>query len=171
MAVDLAYGGKNWGNFIAADGLQTGRFLDAPEFVVYHDKGNEQNFFDRFDLQLSAVDSLHTNVQYTRSWFQTPNTYDTQYGFAQSGTTPGPTDQRSKIETIDLAPSYTRTIGDTMVFNFGPYVRRDSFNYYPSSNPLGWTLADLGPIQQESVAQQRSLTNAGIHSDLSMLRE
>jgi len=41
MSVDLAYGGKNWGNFIAADGLQTGRFLDAPEFVVYHDKGNE----------------------------------------------------------------------------------------------------------------------------------
>jgi len=166
MSVDLAYGGKNWGNFIAADGLQTGRFLDAPEFVVYHDKGNEENFFDRVDLQLSAVDSLHTNVQYTRSWFQTPNTYDTQTGFAQSGATPARTDQRSKIETIDLAPSYTRTIGNTMVLNFGPYVRRDSFNYYPSNNAL----ADLGPIQQESVAQQRSLTNAGIHSDLSIAK-
>ncbi len=52
-----------------------------------------------------------------------------------------------------------------MVFNFGPYVRRDSYNYYPSSNPLN----DLGPpnLQQESVAQQRSLTNAGAHADLS----
>jgi len=168
VAVDLAYGGKNWGNFIAADGLQTGRFLDAPEFVVYHDKGNEANFFDRFDLQLSKADSLQTNVQYTRSWFQTPNTYDTQIGFVKSGTTKGPTDQRSKIETIDVAPSYTHTISDTMVFNFGPYVRRDSFNYYPSSNPLtGGALSDLGPIQQESVAQQRSLTNAGVHTDLS----
>jgi len=167
ISVDLAYGGASWGNFIAADGLQTGRFLDAPEFTVYHDKGNEQNVFDRFDLQLSKVDALHTNLQYTRSWFQTPNTYDTQYGFVQSGTTPGPTDQRAKIETIDVAPTYSRTIGDTMVFNFGPYVRRDSFHYYPSSNPLkGGALADLGPIQQESVAQQRSLTNAGVHSDL-----
>jgi hypothetical protein len=141
VAVDLAYGGKNWGNFIAADGLQTGRFLDAPEFVVYHDKGNEVNFFDRFDLQLSKADSLQTNVQYTRSWFQTPNTYDTQIGFVKNGTTKGPTDQRSKIETIDLAPSYTHTISDTMVFNFGPYVRRDSFNYYPSSNPLAGAAA------------------------------
>ncbi len=50
VAFDLAYGGKNWGNFIAANGLQTGRFLDAPEFAVMHDKGNEENFFDRVDL-------------------------------------------------------------------------------------------------------------------------
>src|SRR5262249_12440412 len=26
--VDLSYGGKNWGNFFEADGLNTGRFLD-----------------------------------------------------------------------------------------------------------------------------------------------
>src|SRR5208283_1026218 len=37
---DLAYGGKKWGNFIEADGLDTGRFLDPPEFTVFHDKGN-----------------------------------------------------------------------------------------------------------------------------------
>ena len=29
---DLAYGGGKWGNFIAANGLNTGRFLDPPEF-------------------------------------------------------------------------------------------------------------------------------------------
>ena len=29
---DLAYGGKKWGNFISANGLNTGRFLDGPEF-------------------------------------------------------------------------------------------------------------------------------------------
>lgn len=40
-AVDLSYGGKNWGNFIELDGLNTGRFLDPPEFSVFHDKGNE----------------------------------------------------------------------------------------------------------------------------------
>ena len=35
LAFDLARGGENWGNFIALDGLQTGRFLDAPEFRVF----------------------------------------------------------------------------------------------------------------------------------------
>ena len=29
---DLAYGGDKWGNFISANGLNTGRFLDPPEF-------------------------------------------------------------------------------------------------------------------------------------------
>ena len=49
LSADLAYGGANWGNFIYGSGLQSGRFLDAPEFAVYHDKGNEENLFDRFD--------------------------------------------------------------------------------------------------------------------------
>ena len=52
-AADLSYGGKNWGNFIEVDGLNTGRFLDGPEFVVFHDKGNEINVFDRIDRQLT----------------------------------------------------------------------------------------------------------------------
>ena len=50
---DLGYGGKNWGNFFEVDGLNTGRFLDPPEFVVFHDKGNEQNVFDRVDYQFT----------------------------------------------------------------------------------------------------------------------
>jgi hypothetical protein len=83
VLADMAYGGQNWGNFISASALQSGRFLDAPEFAVYNDKGNEENFFDRVDGQLSNVSSLHMNLQYTRSLFQTPNSYDTQYGFVQ----------------------------------------------------------------------------------------
>ena len=51
---DLSYGGKSWGNFIEADGLNTGRFLDPPEFTVFHDKGNEENFFDRIDYSFSS---------------------------------------------------------------------------------------------------------------------
>jgi hypothetical protein len=163
LAFDMAYGGKNWGNFIAANGMQSGRFLDAPEFAVSHDKGNEENFFDRVDFQLSPQGALHTNLQYTRSWFQTPNSYDTQFGYVANAQTTANTDQRSQIKTIDVAPSYTRTIGTTMVFNFGPYVRRDTYDYYPSNDALN----DFGPIQQESVAQQRSLTNTGVHSDIS----
>jgi L-rhamnose isomerase len=33
--------------------MNSGRFLDPPEFAVFHDKGNEQNFFDRVDYTFS----------------------------------------------------------------------------------------------------------------------
>ena len=162
VAVDVAYGGKNWGNFIAANGLQAGRFLDAPEFAVFHDKGNEQNFFDRVDFQLSTKDSLHFNAQYTRSWFQTPNDFANLGSINGNGN--GDTDQRSKIGTIDFSPTYTRVINNDTVANLGVYVRRDGYNYYPSNNPL----ADyVQSQQQESVKQDRSLMNLGAHGDVS----
>ncbi|NYF79184.1 TonB-dependent receptor [Granulicella arctica] len=165
---EVSYGGDKWGNFISVSGLNTGRFLDPSEFQVFHDKGNELNFFDRVDYQFDPSNSVHTNFQYTRSWFQTPNSFDQlNTGLTNpDGSLLGQTDQRSKIETFDIAPTYTRVINNYAVFNFGPYIRRDAFNYYPSNNPL----ADLGPIQQETVAQQRSLTNAGVHTDVSYVR-
>src|ERR1700686_2250655 len=61
LAINFGYGGKNWGNFISASGLNSGRFLDPPEFAVIHDKGNEENFFDRVDYQFTAADSIHLN--------------------------------------------------------------------------------------------------------------
>src|SRR3984885_14529374 len=39
---NLGYGGQNWGNFISASGLDSGRFLDPPEFKVFPNKGNER---------------------------------------------------------------------------------------------------------------------------------
>ena len=56
-------------------------------------------------------------------------------------------------------------INDQTVFNFGPYVRRDAYNYYPSGNPL----ADEGAPNEQtsSIAQKRTLTNAGAHADVS----
>ena len=162
LSGDLAYGGQRWGNFVAISGLNTGRFLDPGEFQVFHAKGNEENFFDRVDFQLSALTSLHTNLQYTRSWFQTPNSYDQLNVLDQDGNSVGSTDQRSKIETFNISPTLTQTINDHAVLNIGAFVRRDGFNYNPSNNAL----ADLGPIQQESVAQFRSLTNTGLHGDL-----
>ena len=48
----------------------------------------------------------------------------------------GNTDQKSKIETFDIAPTYTRVIGTDSVFNFGAYARKDDYNYFPSGNPL-----------------------------------
>src|SRR5947208_586551 len=82
---------------------------------------------------------------YTRSWFQTPNAYDNLnvQNVIGGGTSPDPvfgnvgnTDQRSKIQTFNIAPTYSRSIGNNSVFNFGPYFRKDFYNYYPSNNPL-----------------------------------
>src|SRR5215472_16775528 len=83
--VNFAYGGDNSGNFVSANGMKSGRFLDPPEFSVMHDKGNEENFFDRADYRLSPGDSLHLNVDFTRSWFQNPNSYDAQNASAWNG--------------------------------------------------------------------------------------
>jgi hypothetical protein len=171
---DLAYGRKKWGNFFEIDGVNTGRFLDPPEFSVFHDKGNEENVFNRIDYSFSSADSIHLNLNYSRSWFQNPNAYDNrnvQNVIAGGNTiapvfgTVGDTDQRSKIGTYNIAPTYTRIINNDAVFNFGAYVRHDDYNYYPSSNPL----ADLGPpnLQTSSIAQNRTLTNAGLHTDVS----
>jgi Carboxypeptidase regulatory-like domain/TonB-dependent Receptor Plug Domain len=187
LAADLAYGGKNWGNFISTNGLNSGRFLDPPEFAVIHDKGNEENLFDRVDYQLTTTDSIHFNFGYSRSWFQTPNSLDAQnatpwsgldgvlpaqenYGGIVPGTNivVGAADQRSKIGTFNIAPSWTHVLNTNAVFTLGVFVRRDDYNYYPSSNPF----ADLGPpsLQRQSVAQNRTLTNAGLRSDLSYVK-
>jgi hypothetical protein len=166
--VDLGYGGQNWGNFFELDGLNTGRFLDPPEFKVFHDKGNEQNLFDRVDYKFNPVDSIRLNLNYSRSWFQTPNSLDNlnvQNVISDGASaTPifgnvGNADQHSKIETYDISPDYTRLIGTTSIFNLGVYLRKDAYSYYPSGDPL----ADLGPynLQTSSVSQSRTLTNAG----------
>jgi hypothetical protein len=186
LAADVAYGGKNWGNFISASGLNSGRFLDPPEFAVLHDKGNEENLFDRVDYQLNAADSIHLNFGYSRSWFQTPNSLDAENatpwsgldgiepqmaafnGLDPNGNIVGPTDQRSKIGTFNIAPSWTHVLSANAVSTVGAFVRRDDYNYYPSSDPF----ADLGPpsLQRQSVGQDRTLTNAGIRSDLSYVK-
>ncbi len=176
---NLGYGSDKWGNFISVSGLKTSRFLDPPEFKVMHDKGNQENVFDRVDYQFSNKDSVHVNLAFTRSWFQNPNSFDSETasawnglvaangGFGPNGLPVGPTDQRSQIKTFNIAPSWTRLISNTTVFTLGTYVRRDQYNYYPSSNPFAY----LAPfLQAETVGQDRTLTNAGIRPELSYVK-
>jgi len=166
VGFNFAYGGQNWGNFITVNGLKSGRFLDGPEFSVFHDKGNQANIFDRVDYNLSQADSLHLNASYTRSWFQTPNTFDNLNVLDPSGNNVGNTDQRSKIGTFNIAPTWTRLLSKSAVFTLAGYVRRDQYNYYPSNNPF----ADFGPINSETISQDRKLTNAGVRSDISYVK-
>ncbi|HUI42461.1 MAG TPA: TonB-dependent receptor [Terriglobia bacterium] len=176
---DLGYGGKMWGNFISANGLDTSRFLDPPEFTVVHDHGNEQNLFDRFDFKPSRADTVNVNFQFTRSWFQTPNSFDAQNatawsglvvdngGLGPNGLPVGPQDQRSQIKTFNIAPTWTRLINAHTVLTLGGFVRQDRYNYYPSANPF----ADLTPdLQLQTVGQTRHLTNAGAHAELTYVK-
>src|SRR5260370_1843014 len=150
---DVAFGGPKWGNFIAANSLNTGRFLDPPEFQVMHSKGNEQNVFDRVDLQFTSADSVHLNGGYTRSWFQNPNSFDA----LAAGQ-----DQRAQIKTYNIAPTWTHLFSTSTLLNVGFFARHDQFNYYPSANPL----ADVS----ETATQRRKLTNLGLRSDLSYVK-
>ena len=175
VGFNLAYGSAEFGNFISANVMNTGRFLDPPEFHAIHDKGNEENLFDRLDYLATPADTIRLNLGYTRSWFQTPNSYDTQYAtqwpknssgvaIGPNGLPVGPADQRAQIQTVNFAPSYTRVVSPAAVLTTNYFFRRDNFHYYPSKNPF----ADLGApnLQQESIAQQRSLANTGIRSDI-----
>jgi carboxypeptidase family protein len=150
---DMAFGGPKWGNFVAGNGLNTGRFLDPPEFQVIHSKGNQQNVFDRADYQFTGADSAHLNAGYTRSWFQTPNSLD---AVASNQ------DQRAQIKTYNIAPTWTHLFSTSTLMNVGFFARHDQFNYYPSANPL----SDVS----QTASQLRKLTNLGVRSDLSYVK-
>ena len=78
----------------------------------------------------------------------------------------GPTDQRSKIQTFNIAPTWTRLINPTLVFTLGGFVRHDGYNYYPSDNPF----ADLGPLQSGNRCSEPD-SDERRRSDVYFLRE
>jgi hypothetical protein len=182
---NLAYGGAKWGDFVSLGGLNTGRFLDGPEVALMHDKGNEENTFNRFDYKVSDKDTLQLNFSYTRSWFQTPNSYDSQFHYCTvpaietcnasgtfivnplTGNPLGPDDERSQIGTYLVSPSWTRLINANSVFDAGIWARRDQYNYYPSNDPLNSFIPDL---TSEAIGQNRSLTNVGGRLGLSYVK-
>jgi len=169
----VAFGGKKWGNFFAANGLNTSRFLDPPELQAIHDKGNEENLFDRVDYQISSADSIHVNFQYTRSWFQTPNTIDNlNLGIKDpvTGAPLPPADQRALIKTYNIAPVWTRLISSTTLLTVGAFVRHDQFNYYPSGNVFADGTGFIPGGSSATLNQNRKLTNAGLRSDVSYVK-
>ena len=179
VGFNLAYGGEKWGNFVSANGLNTGRFLDGPEFQVYHDHGNEENFFDRFDFKPTLADTVSLNFSFTRSWFQTPNSFDAQTadawsglvvnngGLGPNGVPVGTQDQRSKIRSYNIAPTWTHLLNPNTVFTVGAFARQDQYNYYPSRDPF----ADFTPdLQSETIGQSRTLTNLGARANVSYVK-
>ncbi|HVB40942.1 MAG TPA: TonB-dependent receptor [Terriglobales bacterium] len=148
----LTLGGSRMANFSALDAARSGRFLDSPEFVPLHDIGNTSNFFDRFDLQPNANNSVHLDMDVARNWFQIPNTYDQ----AASGQ-----DQRQQVVSINFSPSYQHIFSANALITVNPWFRRDHVNYYPSGDPF----AD----QPATLSQDRYLTNWGAKADLDLI--
>jgi hypothetical protein len=148
-SVGLGFGGPHAGNFLAVDGVRSGRFLDTPEFTPFHDKGNNQTIFDRFDYQPSGQDAFHLNLFAARNWIQIPNSYDQ---LSQ--------DQRQRVLTWSVAPGYQHTFNSHTLLTVNPYIRKDEFMYYGSRDPFQDT-----PATQ---SQARQLLNWGVKSDLSV---
>ena len=142
-------GSAHWGNFAAVNMSGSGRFLDTPEFLPLHDRGNAEGLFDRLDWQPSNADSLHLNLSAARSWFQTPNTFDSQAAGQ---------DQRSQIRSFNIAPGWTHLINPSTLFTVNPFIRFDRSQYFPSADML----ADF----PATLSQSRYLTNIGFRSDV-----
>jgi hypothetical protein len=146
--ISLGFGSARFGNFLAVDGLRTGRFLDTPEFTAFHDKGNNETIFDRMDYQPTGRDVFHLNLFTARSWFQIPNDYDQ---LAQ--------DQHERVLTWNIAPGYQHTFSAHTLLTINPYIRKDQVDYYASRDLFNDT-----PATQ---SQQRQLLNWGIKADIS----
>ena len=146
--ISLGYGTTKFGNFIAIDGLRTGRFLDTPELAAFHDKGNNTTVFDRLDFQPTGKDVFHLNLFAARSWFQIPNDFDQ---LAQ--------DQHERVFTWNIAPGYQHTFSAHTLLTINPYIRKDEVSYYASRDPFNDT-----PATQ---SQQRQLLNWGVKADIS----
>lgn len=147
--VTLASGSKTLGNFLALDGVDSQRFLDAPEFRPLHARGNAQNVFDRFDWRPSDGTSLHLNLSAARSWFQVPNTYDQEVAGQ---------DQRQYMTSFNGGLAFSRVMSSSLFLTANTWVRQDRVNYFPSANPFS--------DQPATLSQSRRLTSTGLRTDL-----
>jgi hypothetical protein len=147
--VSYGFGNEKEGNFLALDGTRSGRFLDSPELMPFHDVGNNETIFDRFDYQPTATNIFHLNLFAARNWIQVPNDYDQ---LSQ--------DQKQRVLTFNIAPGYQHVFNSHTLLTVNPYIRKDQFNYYASRDPL----ADSPSTQ----SQDRQLLNYGVRSDLSL---
>jgi len=146
--LNMGAGSHTIGNFLSVSGMRTDRYLDPPELEALHGTGNHQTLFDRLDVHPNDRDSFHLDAMWGRSSFQVPNTYD-----AISA------DQHQTIDTVNIAPGYTRVIGSNTLLTANGYVRHDHLIYSPSANPLLDAPA--------SISQDRTLTNYGAKADVS----
>jgi Carboxypeptidase regulatory-like domain len=148
-SVAIASGSSTFGNFLALDGVDSRRFLDAPEFRPLHANGNAESLFDRIDWRPSDATSLHLNLSTARSWFQAPNTYDQQAAGQ---------DQRQYMTSFNVGLGLSHELSPALLLSANTWVRQDRVNYFPSAN--------LFSDQPATLSQSRRLTSTGLRTDL-----
>ncbi len=149
----MGFGTVRFGSFTAIDALNSGRFLDTPETVALHGHGNAENFIERLDGKMTDKTSLQMNGSLSRSWFQTPNTFD-QQALGQN--------QRQTVVSFNVAPQVLHTFNNYSFNQTNLWLRQDKVRYRPSDNLFSDTPAYL--------EQARRLTNAGVRSELTYSR-
>ncbi len=150
---NLGLGTARFGSFSAIDALNSGRFLDTPETEALHADGNAENFIERLDYKATSKLSLQLNGSLSRSWFQTPNTFD-QEALAQN--------QRQTVVSFNVAPQALYTVNDHAFSQTNLWVRQDKIRYRPSDNIFSDSPAYL--------QQGRRLTNAGLRDEFTYNR-
>src|SRR5437016_805588 len=149
----VGYGTARLGNFITFNFERSGRFLDAPEFTVLHDRGTSGNIFDRIDYSPNAKDTFHLNLFLARNSFLTPNQFD-QQALGQ--------DQRQIVHSLNIAPGYVHIFSATTVLTINPYYRLDNVKYLASPNPFSDQTITFG--------ESRRLNNTGVKADVSYVK-
>ena len=149
--------------------MNSGRFLDPPEFTVFHDKGNEENLFDRVDFQLSKADSIHLNLGFTRSWFQTPNSFDNLNAGVTDPVAGNPVAPRTSVHRSRLSTLRRRGRGCSVPMRCSRSAHScgaTSTTITPA--PIRFLISV--PSSKRRVTQDRTLTNTGLRSDISYVK-
>ncbi|MGH9493660.1 MAG: carboxypeptidase regulatory-like domain-containing protein, partial [Candidatus Sulfotelmatobacter sp.] len=149
----LTSGSTKWGNFLALDGVDSQRFLDAPEFQPLHASGNAENLFDRIDWSPRDATSVHLNLSAARSWFQDPNTYDQQAAEQN---------QRQHMISFNLGLGLSHALTHALLLSANTWLRQDRVDYFPSDN--------LFSDQPATLSQSRRLTSTGLRTDVTYSR-
>lgn len=152
-SANVGFGTARFGSFTAIDALNSGRFLDTPEIVPLHADGNAENFIERLDFKTTDKTNFQLNGSLSRSWFQTPNTYD-QDALGQN--------QRQTVVSFNVAPQMLHTFNSHAFNQTNTWVRQDKIRYRPSDNIYSDTPAYL--------QQARRLTNAGLRDEFTYNR-
>ena len=141
------------------NGLNTGRFLDGPEFTVMHDHGNEQNVFDRFDFKPSQADTINLNFRLhpllvsDAQFLRCPERrlhgpglrVSINGGLGPERTAGGATGSAFEDPDVQYRPDLDASVRIRAPSSpSAAFARQDQYNYYPSANPF----ADLTPDLQ-----------------------
>ena len=124
-----------------------------PETVALHSNGNAESWMERLDWKATDQTSLQLNTSLSRSWFQTPNTFD-QEARGQN--------QRQTVVSFNVAPQVLHTFNNHAFSETNLWVRQDKIRYRPSE--------DIFRDAPAYLEQARRLTNAGLRSELTYNR-